>query len=417
MIEPEHGFFADSFLEPCPLAVAEFVGHEDEVLIVLEGEVLALELVVELRRKDELEARTMELFAFLLDEFLPFSALVEHLFAALDLLEEPFAIAQLVETVPEGHLVGPDFIERFGLDELLDGLDVVPAESFTPENEIVELLPSPISEPTSGQVVHLDTFIRSKPALVEFLRVFLLLLLLSVTAEFLDELLLSEVILLLLQQCLQSLPVLIEVVLLQFDHLASDLLLMASLSVEHVVEVVVKTLLITPRLILEMHLQRHGLIKRLLVLLGLLVLLEVIEYVDLPEPEIEVLVLQPLETLIDSHIHLISPLLTPLQQQINVLSRYLLALKLEYVRSPELRDLTQLVLTQQTATLLLHTPLLDHQRVPPKLDLLTLDDLLLHGVLTHNPVHHDLALLSDSMSTVHRLQVHLRVEIGIVDDH
>ena len=38
-------------------------------------------------------------------------------------------------------------------------------------------------------------------------------------------------------------------------------------------------------------------------------------------------------------------------------------------------------------------------------------------MLTYQSVHHYLALLTDSMRSVHRLQIHLRVEIGIVDDH
>lgn len=38
-------------------------------------------------------------------------------------------------------------------------------------------------------------------------------------------------------------------------------------------------------------------------------------------------------------------------------------------------------------------------------------------MLTYQSVHHHLALLTDSVRSVHRLQIHLRVEIGIVDDH
>jgi hypothetical protein len=142
----------------------------------------------------------------------------------------------------------------------------------------------------------------------------LLFLLLSVTTELFDELLLSQEVLLFLHEGLQSLPILIEVVFLELDHLALHSLVLVDprLSIEHVVEVVIEVLLVPPGLVLKIQLHCHCLIQGLLILLGSFILLEKVEDIDLPQPQIQGFVLDLLESLVDPLIHLICPCLPSL---------------------------------------------------------------------------------------------------------
>ena len=57
--------------------------------------------------------------------------------------------------------------------------------------------------------------------------------------------------------------------------------------------------------------------------------------------------------------------------------------------------------------------MLDKDLVNLQLDGLSLDDFLLDSVLGHQPVNVDILALTDSMRSIHCLQVDLRVEVGI----
>lgn len=61
--------------------------------------------------------------------------------------------------------------------------------------------------------------------------------------------------------------------------------------------------------------------------------------------------------------------------------------------------------------------LLDHQTVPLQFNHLSLHNFLLHCVLGNQPVNIYHILLSYSVCSIHRLQVHLRVEITVINDH
>ena len=60
-------------------------------------------------------------------------------------------------------------------------------------------------------------------------------------------------------------------------------------------------------------------------------------------------------------------------------------------------------------------PLLNDDLVELELDGLALDDLLLDRLLRDQAVDKDLLLLSDTVGTVHRLQVNLRVPVRVID--
>lgn len=79
MVESEHRLFADRLLKQAPIAVTDFIEHVHEVLIVLEREVLASELIVQGRREHQFVPRLVEMLALLLDESLPFCLLRQHL--------------------------------------------------------------------------------------------------------------------------------------------------------------------------------------------------------------------------------------------------------------------------------------------------------------------------------------------------
>lgn len=59
--------------------------------------------------------------------------------------------------------------------------------------------------------------------------------------------------------------------------------------------------------------------------------------------------------------------------------------------------------------------LLDDQAIPFELDHLPLHDLLLHCVLSDESIDIDHVLLADAMGSIHGLQVHLRIEVTIID--
>ena len=56
-------------------------------------------------------------------------------------------------------------------------------------------------------------------------------------------------------------------------------------------------------------------------------------------------------------------------------------------------------------------PMLDENLVDLQLDGLTLHDLLLQSIFRHQSVDEHLLLLADSVCSVHRLQINLRVEV------
>ncbi len=58
---------------------------------------------------------------------------------------------------------------------------------------------------------------------------------------------------------------------------------------------------------------------------------------------------------------------------------------------------------------------LDDYLVEFETDRLSLQDFLLNCGLSDESVHVDLLLLADSMGTIHRLQVYLRVPVGVIE--
>jgi hypothetical protein len=88
-----------------------------------------------------------------------------------------------------------------------------------------------------------------------------------------------------------------------------------------------------------MHSHCHSLIHRLLVLLCSLLILEVIEYVDLPQPQVQFLIPQRLETFIYTSVHFLSLLLTSLKKQCYVFFSYV-ALQFKHLTRSEQSDLT-----------------------------------------------------------------------------
>lgn len=61
--------------------------------------------------------------------------------------------------------------------------------------------------------------------------------------------------------------------------------------------------------------------------------------------------------------------------------------------------------------------LLDYNLVNLELDSLSLNDLLFHRILGNQPIDKDLLLLTDSMGTVHRLQIDLWIPVRIIQDY
>ena len=61
--------------------------------------------------------------------------------------------------------------------------------------------------------------------------------------------------------------------------------------------------------------------------------------------------------------------------------------------------------------------LLNDKTIPFQFDHLSLDDLLFYCIFSDQSVYFYKPLLTDPMSSVHGLKVHLRVEIAIIDDN
>lgn len=129
-----------------------------------------------------------------------------------------------------------------------------------------------------------------------------------------------------------------------------------------------RPLVIVPRLVVLLQLQRQLLVQRLLVVLVPPRLIEVVENVYLPQSKVQVLhlVLQVLEPLFYPLIHLLRQLFAPLQQNVDILVRDLIRLHLEDLTRSERRQLLQVLLREKLpACPLVQPPLLHHQRVPP----------------------------------------------------
>lgn len=82
----------------------------------------------------------------------------------------------------------------------------------------------------------------------------------------------------------------------------------------------------------------------------------------------------------------------------------------------KLKHLLHLVLGQ-CLILLRWSLLLDDQTIPFQLDHLPFNNLLLNSILRDQPIDPYFLLLANSVSSIHGLQVHLRIEITIVDDN
>lgn len=61
--------------------------------------------------------------------------------------------------------------------------------------------------------------------------------------------------------------------------------------------------------------------------------------------------------------------------------------------------------------------MLNDNLVEFELDCLSLNHFLLDRVLADEPVYIDVLLLTDTVSTVHSLQINLRIEIAVIKDH
>lgn len=64
-----------------------------------------------------------------------------------------------------------------------------------------------------------------------------------------------------------------------------------------------------------------------------------------------------------------------------------------------------------------HSSLLDDQLIQLKLHGLLLDHLFFHGVLSDESVDLHLFLLANSMSSVHRLKIHLRIPVTVIENY
>ena len=106
----------------------------------------------------------------------------------------------------------------------------------------------------------------------------------------------------------------------------------------------------------------------------------------------------------------------------------LIFLRLEKISSPKLDDCLQFVFIKRFFGILLGVlpsnngfasgvHVLDDQVVKNHLVLRLLDDVLVHTAAGHQPEDLHLLLLTDPVSSRYRLQVVLRVEVRVVDDH
>ena len=78
-----------------------------------------------------------------------------------------------------------------------------------------------------------------------------------------------------------------------------------------------------------------------------------------------------------------------------------------------MQDNLLVLLLVQRHRLVNFATLLDKDLVNFQFDGLTLNDFLFNSVLGHKPVDIDILALSNSMRSIHRLQVNLRVEVGV----
>lgn len=60
--------------------------------------------------------------------------------------------------------------------------------------------------------------------------------------------------------------------------------------------------------------------------------------------------------------------------------------------------------------------MLDDQIIPFQLDGLSFDDFLFDCILSDEPVNVDRIFLSDSMGSIHGLEIHLWVPVAVVND-
>lgn len=142
--------------------------------------------------------REVELFALLFDETLSLGSLVQHLLTPLDLLDILISFGEFNQPTPEGLHESRDLLNTLSLDDILYGFSVVASILLAADDEVIELLTGPRSEPCSHQLLDFYALIGCETPLIHFLGVILLLLLFGVTSELLDEFLLRHIILLLL---------------------------------------------------------------------------------------------------------------------------------------------------------------------------------------------------------------------------
>mmetsp|Transcript_9389 Transcript_9389/g.19079 ORF Transcript_9389/g.19079 Transcript_9389/m.19079 type:complete len:356 (-) Transcript_9389:1289-2356(-) len=114
-------------------------------------------------------------------------------------------------------------------------------------------------------------------------------------------------------------------------------------------------------------------------------------------------------------IHGLGPLLSLLQEGVDVLVRECSSLRLQNLVRAKRYKLHHLVLIHVLA-LLCQSPLLYDSCVKEKLPVRTLGNLLLDRALGNKPEHLDWLLLSDPVGAVHGLEVDLRVPVGVVKD-
>ena len=106
---------------------------------------------------------------------------------------------------------------------------------------------------------------------------------------------------------------------------------------------------------------------------------------------------------------------------------FLISLSFEEVSCTKLDDGLQFVFIKRLLRLLSILPgnncfsscvhVLDDEVVEDHLVLCPLDDVLVHAAAGHQPEDLHLVLLTDPMSSRYGLQVVLRVEVRVVDDH
>lgn len=225
------------------------------------------------------------MLTFLFDQFLTFSALIEHFFTFFYLLDISLPVSEGINPAPKGLFISFDFFNGFSFDEILNGLNIVSAKSLTSHDEIIKLLASPISKATLHEFLYFCPFFYSETTLINLLGVFLFFFLFGMTTELLNKFLLSEVVFFFLEEVLKSLSIFVEMVFLQFDHftLNSFTLIDTSLSTKHMIQIVVQILLIPAGLILKVQLHGHCFIQSLFIFFRLFIFLKVIKYVDLSQ--------------------------------------------------------------------------------------------------------------------------------------